>query len=290
MRKWNMNKNKRDFQLDVTAILEAIENSEDPSLRSILAEYLKLSRRYYTPLFFPQDLDKEDGRFCDLIGGFPFTSVDYPWPIDSRTGDYLQPIVQLSLSKVGKLLRRNLGRGLIQVWGYSAEVYGHRTFELITIPDGFKQHVLSDFFPNASAHSVDFVELNQKNPKILWRSGGEMFLGNFEFVRINQDDAFANIDSSDSKLVEMEFDALGKHSGYSITEAFEILDHMRNLPYSGTYLGGHGGGPRSHGIDPQDGMLLLRLFNENDDSAYDLSVQSDGCGKNIFYFDEQFMG
>jgi hypothetical protein len=285
-----MNKNQRDYQLDVAAILGTIENLEDSSLRSILAEYLKLSRRYYTPLYFPQDLDKEDDRFCDLIGGFPFTSVDFPWPIDPKTGDYLQPIVQLSLSKVGELLRKNLGRGLIQVWGYSAEANGHSTFELITIPDGFKQHVLSDFFPNTIARSVDFVELNQKNPKILWRSGGAMFLSNFEHVRINQDDAFAHLDSSDLKLIDMEFDAFGKHSGYSISEAFEILDHMRNLPYSGTYLGGHGGGPRSHGIDPQDGIQILRFFNEENDCAYDLTVQTDGCGKYIFDFDEQFMG
>jgi hypothetical protein len=285
-----MNRNQRDYQLDVSAILGTIETSEDPSLRSILAEYLKLSRRYYTPLYCPQDLGKQDGRFGDLIGGFPFTSVDFPWPIDSRTGEYLQPIVQLSLSKVGKLLRRNLGRGLIQVWGYSAEAYGHLKFELRAIPDGLKRHVLSDFFPNAVARSVDFVELNQKNPKLLWRSGGAMFLGNFEFVRINQHGAFAHLDSSDSKLVEMEFDAFGKHSGYSITEAFEILDHMRNLPYSGTYLGGHGGGPRSHCIDPQDSLLMLRLFNANDDCAYDLSAQSNGSGDYIFGFEEQFMG
>jgi hypothetical protein len=161
---------------------------------------------------------------------------------------------------------------------------------LRAIPDGFKRHVLSDFLPNAIARSVDFCELNQKNPKILWRSGGAIFLGNFEFVRINQDGTFAHLDSSDSKLVEMKFDAFGKHSGYSITEAFEILDHMRSLPYSGTYLGGHGGGPRSHGIDPQDGILILRLFNENDDCAYDFFVQSDGGGNYLFDFEEQFMG
>ena len=191
---------------------------------------------------------------------------------------------------MGKLLRRNLGRGLIQVWGYSTEAYGHLKFKLRAIPDGFKRHVLSDFLPNAIARSVDFCELNQKNPKILWRSGGAIFLGNFEFVRINQDGTFAHLDSSDSKLVEMKFDAFGKHSGYSITEAFEILDHMRSLPYSGTYLGGHGGGPRSHGIDPQDGILILRLFNENDDCAYDFFVQSDGGGNYLFDFEEQFMG
>lgn len=141
-----MNKNQRDYQLDVSAILGTIEISEDPSLTSILAEYLKFSRRYYTPLYCPQDLGKKDARFFDLIGGFPFTSVDFPWPIDSRTGEYLQPIVQLSLAKVGKLLRRNLGRGLTQVWGYSTEAYGHLKFELRAIPDGFKRHVLSDFF------------------------------------------------------------------------------------------------------------------------------------------------
>jgi len=285
-----MNKNQRDYQLDVIAILGTIENSEDLYLRSILAEYLKLSRRYYTPLYFPQNLDKEDGRFCDLIGGFPFTSVDFPWPIDSRTGEYLQPIVQLSLSKVGKLLRRNLGRGLFQVWGYSAESSGQLKFELRAIPDVFKRHDLSDFFPNAIARSLDFVDLNQKNPKILWRSGGAMFSGNFEFVRINQDGDYAHLNSTDSKLVEMEFDAFGKHSGYSITEAFEILDHLRNLPYLGTYLGGHGGGPRSHGIDPQDGIQILRLFNENNDCAYDFSVKSDGSGNHIFDFEEHFMG
>ena len=285
-----MNKNQRDYQLDVAAILGTIENSADSSLRSKLTKYLELSRRYFTPLYFPQDLDKKDDRICDLIGGFPFTSVDFPWPIDSKTGDYLQPIVQLSLSKVGKLLRKNFGRGLIQVWGYSTEAYGHCSFEIITIPNGFKQHVLSDFFPNTIASSLDFVELNQKNPKILWRSGGAMFLGNFEFVRINQDDAFSHLDSSDSKLIEMEFESFGEHSGFSISEAFEILDHMRNLPYSGTYLGGHGGGPRSRGIDPQDGILILRFFNEENDCAYDLTVKSDGCGKYIFDFNEQFMG
>jgi hypothetical protein len=63
-------------------------------------------------------------RLQNMFGGTPFTSNDHPWPIN-RTKRPYYPLVQISLSEVGKLVGRDLGTGLLQVW---VDVNDHKHF------------------------------------------------------------------------------------------------------------------------------------------------------------------
>ncbi len=288
-----MNKYQRRYKHDIQTILGSIRISADASIKATLVEYMKLSRPFYTPVYLPQDLSKKEGRFCDLLGGFPYTSVDFPWPTDSRTGEYLQPVAQLGLSKVGRLLQRNLGTGFIQVWGYSTEAYGQLRFELRTIGGVSEKDVLSDFFPENIARAVDLGESRRNEPRLLWRSGGGMFLGNLEFVCGNQNESFSYSDYCGSELVDVEDGVLCDQLGILIAEDYEILDHVRSLPYFGTYLGGHGGGSGSLGwflnLDPQDSLLILRAYCDEDDSNFGVFAKYEDDGKIAFDLESVYL-
>jgi hypothetical protein len=279
-----MNKDQKNYQNDILKILKAMESSNDPNLKSRLAQYLNISRPYYTPAFCQQDLIKKNSRFCNLLGGFPFTSIEFPWPCDSNTNEYLQPLIQLDLSIVSRLLGRNLEKGLVQVWGYSEEKYDQFKYEIRTILGTPNRKSLSEFFPSTIARSLDFGEFKMNNPKLKWRAAGGMFLRNFEHVSKVDEITMLELDP-----INMLSDEPCDHLSIQIYEDFEILDHLRNLPYYGTYLGGHGGSYRSLGINPIDGFLVCRISHQGD-SIIDLFAKYKSDGSIGFEIEESYLG
>jgi hypothetical protein len=65
------------------------------------------------------DLHKTSSDSLDrkgsFFGGLPFTSDDYPWPVNSESRP-LCPLVQLDLREITKITGEEFGDGLLQVW------------------------------------------------------------------------------------------------------------------------------------------------------------------------------
>ncbi len=59
----------------------------------------------------PDSLNRKGSFF----GGLPFTSDDYPWPVNGRLRP-LCPLVQVDLCEVTKITGEKFGDGLLQVW------------------------------------------------------------------------------------------------------------------------------------------------------------------------------
>ena len=79
--------------------------------------YVSEARPFCASIRKPQLLGDPSCRMMDLIGGFPFTSEEFPWPKCGTTGLPMQPIVQLNLRTAGARLGIDLGTDLVQVWG-----------------------------------------------------------------------------------------------------------------------------------------------------------------------------
>lgn len=54
-------------------------------------------------------------RLGNLLGGYPYTSEAYAWPINDH-GQPLFPLIQINLDEVNRLANENFGDGLLQVW------------------------------------------------------------------------------------------------------------------------------------------------------------------------------
>ncbi|MDD5029772.1 MAG: hypothetical protein PHH58_09775 [Rhodoferax sp.] len=80
--------------------------------------YAAMSRPYCLPRFLPLDKTNQTHRLADQLGpGFPFTSAQWPWPLEND--EPMQPIVQINLDNAGKLLGENIGDGLLQCWAHA---------------------------------------------------------------------------------------------------------------------------------------------------------------------------
>lgn len=83
----------------------------------LVARYLAAVRPFSGPTFHVQDLNDPSQRTRDLIGGLPYTSEAFPWPLTQGSGRPMQPIVQVDLASAGKNLGVELGGDLLQAWG-----------------------------------------------------------------------------------------------------------------------------------------------------------------------------
>jgi len=81
-----------------------------------VSNFLDCAKPFAIPVFSLQDRSVAGQRLGNLIGGYPYTSDEYPWPLTDGCGLPMQPIFQLDLLDVGGVLGVNLGSGLLQVW------------------------------------------------------------------------------------------------------------------------------------------------------------------------------
>jgi hypothetical protein len=88
----------------------------DPVFREAFGNYTKKTRPCAYPRFMPQDRSNLAHRTHDMLGGFPYTSEEFPWPV-SAEGHHMQPVVQINLKEAGTLLEEDIGSGLLQIWG-----------------------------------------------------------------------------------------------------------------------------------------------------------------------------
>jgi hypothetical protein len=98
-------------------IQKALEDIEHPEVREALKLFSAEGRPFALPSFKKQNRASAIQRKSDLIGGFPFTTASYPWPVSPVNGLHMQPIVQIDLDRAGTLLGFDFGSGLLQLWG-----------------------------------------------------------------------------------------------------------------------------------------------------------------------------
>lgn len=103
-----------EMHLRINAIRKA---KDDPIVDTILDRYAAGARPFCPGVFDAQDIANPAHRVVDLIGGWPYTSEEYPWPKTYGGPLWMQPLVQLRLAKVGQLFGAEIGDGLLQIWG-----------------------------------------------------------------------------------------------------------------------------------------------------------------------------
>jgi len=288
-----MSKKKRYLQ-DIRFLKSLVVSAKDESIRQVIDKYLRLSKPYYTAKQSPQSLETLQGRCCDLAGGFPFTSVEYPWPRDDLKDEYLQPILQLNLRKVSRLLRADLGSGLLQVWGYSAEKYGHLKFELRIILTERTKTATQSVYPGKIAQAMRFNSRFLANPKLQWRAGGQMFLGTFEYVSSLDINDFAFVNPSEFAYDEPVDDyVLEMMEEWGDNWQHEMLLSINNLPYFGTYLGGYGGSYGSRGrflnVNPSSNIVVLQLVSSEDDACLGVVATRNEAGAITFKTQQTYL-
>jgi|CXWL01.1.fsa_nt_gi hypothetical protein len=87
-----------------------------PEVVEALQVYEKEGKPFAAPSFKLQDRNSRKQRTSDLLGGFPFTSELYPWPLGGADSLHMQPVVQINLEKASRTLGFDFGEGLLQVW------------------------------------------------------------------------------------------------------------------------------------------------------------------------------
>lgn len=130
---------------EIEKILPDIEYA---SVKEALKAFAREGRPFALPKFRPQDRTSIKQRTEDLLGGFPFTNDDYPWPVGGVEGLHMQPIVQLNLEKAGKLLDFDFGQGLLQIWGVVGS--GRDSFDIVELAfdSDFKKGIFARIIPS----------------------------------------------------------------------------------------------------------------------------------------------
>lgn len=282
---------KIEYRKDLELLKAFLQGPSPDQIKMEVLQYFDMARPYFIPKREIQDLANFSDRVCDLIGGIPYTSQKNIWPVDFKTGEHLQFLLQLRLDKAGRLLGRDFGKGLIQIFGYSTEFYGFLKFMCRVVSSDDMRLPATLEKPDKIAKSIEFSEEHIKRAKICWRSAGKMLMGNLNHLKANINfstnidfEKYMNEDEGKSKIPRPYLE---------LNESYEILDYVRSTPYAGTYLGGYGGGRGSSGnfldLDPDKGILLIRTGSDEDDAHIGVSACFDVEGKMFFDVDGNYI-
>ena len=283
-------KNQREFAKDIEFLSDVIDRARASDTRRILANYRDQVLPYFVPRFFVQSKRIPERRKCNLIGGFPYTSAEYPWPIDVASGQHLQPIAQIDLEHVGSLLKDDFGSGLLQVWGYDAQSYGLLQAEHRIVPKLALGQAVDTFFPPEVACAMEFGDKIKARPQVQWNYAADMFMGTMEYVSSVRDDILVRLITDDEvngakETEQVTFTADAQESEHDI-DFVNIRHSLMNVPYFGTYLGGYGGDYGSRGsflnVNPEKGRQLIRIYSDVDDSNIGVVVRKNVEGLPTF--------
>ncbi|HPW29062.1 MAG TPA: WGR domain-containing protein, partial [Rhodoferax sp.] len=272
------------YRSDLGTLTEFAEQM--PELKPWIQDFAQISLPYCVPTMKPQNRTNAQQRWDDLIGGFPYTSKQFPWPIHELTDRPMQPILQINLEQAGELLDEHFGDGLLQVWGMAP---AKNPLLLRVIPKSAQLDKPDDFFPDGADWEMpeslrlsgdqplgeedlfeprkcmmDFDKSIVVKPRAIWKRAGRMFQIDGKFM---SDPEVSTINGDDV------FDLLNT--------VMESVTH----PYCGNYLGGFGGAAGGdsdpHFVDPKTGKLLARVSDENGRHV-GILVTRDADGKACF--------
>ena len=147
-----------------------VDECFDEGKKHKVLEYLNRHSPYAAPKFIPQDRTRLEHRKANLLGGYPFTSGEYPWPLTDGSGLPMQPIIQIDLLDASRILSWNLGGGLLQVWGRvdsdrkRANANKNPLVMLRLIPAENMSSNLYDDFPDELPWALDKIDINSDAP------------------------------------------------------------------------------------------------------------------------------
>ena len=108
---------------------------EIPLLLECIQDFRDTMFRWMGPVWDGVQRPAEPGqvdRHGSSIGGYPFTSTQYPWPLED--GLPLAPMLQLNLDQIRETTGLNFGSGLLQAWLPSRDVWGGVQLNMRSIP------------------------------------------------------------------------------------------------------------------------------------------------------------
>jgi ankyrin repeat protein len=100
---------------EALAILQPI--FDDPSVRDSTKDRIRFVLDVSQPSYLyslKETSPDEMSRLANMVGGWPYTSQKYPWPMQGNSP--FPPFLQLSLKEISILSNTNLGDGFLQIW------------------------------------------------------------------------------------------------------------------------------------------------------------------------------
>lgn len=228
------------YQRDLKELAQITARQDDEIVRNFVNMYAGTTRPFCTPRFLPLDRLNPEHRIADQVFcGFPFTSTDFPWPVE-KLGNHMQPIAQINLKNAADLLGLKLGGGLLQLWG-GTDSSQKVELQIRVIPEISMSSALDWFYPEQApwlnsgydfsgcAHSaieqMDFQPFGLDCCRIEWHAPRKMFYPMFGKRIFNpreddrlKHDLYDRWDEFDSELEELESEAdaacVSRHSSF----------------------------------------------------------------------------
>lgn len=225
-----------------------------------IEKFLHEGRCFYAPNFSPLN-DDGKSRVFSLIGGFPFTSENCPWPLSPISGFPMQPIFQIDMSIAGKLLGEDFNPGVLQLWGsvaQSDDLSRLSSDELLTvryISESDLKSNISNVFPDDAFWLQSQSDLDKYSIELAfpfmpkeWVDGKVIQWGNPQTMYPIPD--MCSFEGSDDNVMLFR-------------EIFSGMDDEFITPERAPdfYLGGIGGQAGRHEDPSSMNRLLVRLFN-----------------------------
>lgn len=241
-----------------------------------LARYMLDRRPFALATQSVQDLKNPSCRKLDLVCGVPFTSDKHPWPKDSESGLWMQPIVQLNLATLKEVFQVDWGEDLIQVWGrvlrdVKTSGLSNEPMILRLVPASDTKEPLDLFTPNwrnkKGAKFFSFFDESSylRREVFHWYRAGEMY-------------------GTRQQLLDFSYDQVEDFGDEEFNWLDEVMDSMSESPLCGenhsNFLGGWGGRYGEQDASYGDGLVLR--ISDGDGAVVAIHRQSNRIDKNIF--------
>lgn len=275
--------------LDEIASIKADHAS--PEAHKVLDVFVQGAKTFIPAQFLAQDALNPEHRMADLVGGIPFTSDAFPWPVTPGSGLHMQPIVQINLEFAGQSLKLDLGVGLLQVWASvfpTADELSDNLddpFVLRIIPLDALQEPLNAFIPDFRPWTYPEDDPNfgtagclmqpsddedfKNQPMLKWDSARPMF-GGFHHL-------YGVLSSSEAKALGGDDDYAQLAEDWASQLDFSEISIGWHSIYLGG-LGGQAGGPE----DPTFHENLLIRIADGNGFHFGIGLSHDRQGKPVF--------
>lgn len=232
--------------------LASLERKEvSPLVKKAVRIYTNTSAPFCEPVFCKFDSKNSTHRLSDqVLGGFPYTSDDNPWPQNSY-GVEMQFLAQVDLANASQLLGEDFGSDLLQVFAHDHDFCDEFLLRVISRQDlsspmhlAFPKH-MKEFNRDGM---LNLGGMRVKSPRIEWKPAQLMHYPSIWSRICGADETVEVIEPSDvSDALSDAIDEDGWASGIN-RPVFKGLRGRKRCPnvYLGGYPFGEGNGWNLH--------------------------------------------